>query len=127
MAGINAAKTNVKKILVIEDEGDMCLLIDLLLDSKETEVDYVKTLAGAMEYLQKEQPSLIVLDNRLPDGFGVDFISYIKANHPSVKIVMISGVDLEAQDVALEIGADTFLSKPFTRAQLQGTILNLLN
>ncbi len=118
-------KAKAKKILVIEDEGDMCLILDLLLNGKETMVDHVKTLAEAREFLEREQPSLVLLDNRLPDGFGLDLIGFIKTNYPNIKIIMISGVDMAAGDVALEIGADIFLPKRFTRAQLNQSVSHL--
>jgi len=116
-----------QKILVIEDEGEMCLLLSLILDDQGLVVNHVKTLSAAKQFLEKEVPALILLDNRLPDGLGVDFISYIKKSLPGVKIIMISGVDPEAEDAALEIGADHFLAKPFTKQQLQVSIKNLLN
>lgn len=116
-----------KKVLIIEDEGEMCLLLNILLDDKNMEVDHVQTLSKAEEYLLREKPSLILLDNRLPDGYGLDFISVLKKNHPSVKIIMISGLDAAAQDVAIENGADIFLEKPFTKAQLFNSINTLLN
>jgi DNA-binding response OmpR family regulator len=116
-----------QKILVIEDEGEMCLLLSLILDDQGLVVDHVKTLSAAKQFLEKEIPALILLDNRLPDGLGVDFISYIKKSLPGVKIIMISGADPEAEDAALEIGADHFLAKPFTKQQLQASIKNLLN
>lgn len=115
------------KILVIEDEGEMCLLLNLILGDQGMTIDHVNSLSAAKEFLEKEVPSLILLDNRLPDGLGVDFISYLKKSLPSVKIIMISGVDPEAEDAALEIGADSFLTKPFTKRQLQESIKNLLN
>jgi len=115
------------KILVIEDEGEMCLLLNLILDGQGLAVDHVKTLSAAKDFLEKESPSLVLLDNRLPDGLGVDFISYIKKSFPGVKIIMISGVDPEAADAALEIGADSFLAKPFTKKQLHESIQHLLN
>jgi DNA-binding response OmpR family regulator len=115
------------KILVIDDEGEMCLLLNLILNDQGMTVDHVKTLSAAKAFLEKEVPSLILLDNRLPDGLGVDFIGYVKKSLPAVKIIMISGVDPEAEDAALEIGADSFLSKPFTRKQLQQSIESLLN
>lgn len=127
MTNSNENKNDFKRILVVEDEGDMCLLLNLLLDGKDMVVDHVNTLSRAKEFLLKERPSLIVLDNRLPDGFGVDFISYLKLNYPDIKIIMITGIDIEAEDAALEIGADQFLPKPFTRAQLHESIRNLLN
>jgi DNA-binding response OmpR family regulator len=117
----------MKKILIVEDEGDMCLLLNILLNQPEWAVDHVKTLSGARTFLEKEKPTLILLDNRLPDGMGIDFISYIKENSPATRIVMISGVDPAVSDLALEIGADTFLCKPFTRIQLQATVQQLLN
>src|SRR3954470_22983126 len=113
---IESKKT--KKALIIEDESDMCLLLNIMLNGKEVELDHVKNLAAAKEYLEKENPSVVILDNKLPDGFGVDFISFIKANYPSIKIIMISGYDRSAEDVALDNGADVFLQKPFTKDQL---------
>ncbi|MBD0277533.1 MAG: response regulator [Flavisolibacter sp.] len=127
MANTTVHKKKVKKVLVIEDEGDMCLLLNIMLTGKEMEVEHVKNLSAAEEYLKQEQPSVVLLDNKLPDGFGVDFISFIKKNYPSVKIIMISGFDNSAKDVALENGADLFLEKPFTKDQLYHSIKELLN
>src|ERR1700754_1825352 len=114
----------MKKILIIEDEGDMCLLLNLLLNQNEMIVEHVNTLNEAKKFLGTQQPSLILLDNRLPDGLGIDFLTYLKKNFPEVKIIMISGIDAAVSDVALEVGADTFLRKPFTNKQLQESIQN---
>jgi DNA-binding response OmpR family regulator len=122
-----SATPHQHRILVIDDEGEMCLLLNLILDDQGMTIEHVNSLSAAKAFLEKEIPSLILLDNRLPDGLGVDFISYLKKSLPSVKIIMISGVDPEAEDAALEIGADSFLSKPFTKQQLQESISNLLN
>lgn len=119
--------TKTKKALIIEDESDMCLLLNIMLSAEEVELDHVKSLATAREYLTKENPSVIILDNKLPDGFGVDFISYIKKHYPSVKIIMISGYDASAEDVALYNGADVFLQKPFSKDQLYQLMMGLLN
>jgi two-component system, OmpR family, response regulator len=116
-----------KKVLIIEDEGEICLVLNIFLNGEEMELDHVNNLLAADEYLKKERPSVIILDNKLPDGFGVDFITYIKKNYPSIKIIMISGFDASAKDVALENGADFFLEKPFTKDQLYRTIKTLLN
>jgi DNA-binding NtrC family response regulator len=117
----------LKKVLIIEDEGDMCLLLNILLNGKEMNLEHVKSLAAAEVYLQKEQPNVILLDNKLPDGFGIDFISYIKKNYPAIKIIMISGYDASAMDVALDNGADLFLEKPFSKDQLYQAVSSLLH
>ena len=124
-ATLSATKT--RKVLIIEDEGDMCLLLNIMLNGKEMELEHVKSLQTAEEYLQKEQPAVVILDNKLPDGFGIDFISFIKKNYPDIKIIMISGYDGSARDVALENGADLFLEKLFTKDELYQAITRLMN
>jgi DNA-binding NtrC family response regulator len=117
----------LKKVLIIEDEGDMCLLLNIMLIGKDMDLDHVKNIGGAEEYLKKEQPAVVILDNKLPDGFGVDFINVIRKDYPAIKVIMISGYDASARDVALENGADIFLQKPFTKDQLYQSIMQLLN
>ena len=119
--------TKTKKVLIVEDEGDMCLLLNIILNDTDLELDHVQSLLAADEYLQKELPSVIILDNKLPDGFGVDFITYIKQKYPSIRIIMISGFDAAAKDVALENGADIYLEKPFTRDQIFKSIEALIS
>lgn len=122
-----AYHTKTKKVLIIEDEGDMCLLLNILLNGKEMELEHVKNLAAAEEYLTQHRPDVVLLDNKLPDGFGVDFIRFIKKNYPAVKIIMISGYDGAVKDVALENGADIFLEKPFTKDQLYRSVKDLVS
>jgi DNA-binding response OmpR family regulator len=115
-----------KKVLVVEDEGEMSLVLDMILNERKFQLDYVSNLLAADEYLQKQEPSVIILDNKLPDGFGVDFISYLREKYPSIKIIMISGFP-SARDVALENGADMFLEKPFSLEEFNQAINHLLH
>ena len=122
-----AAKKEVTRILVVEDEGDICLLLELLLGGRRMIVDHVHTLTDAKEFIAKEQPSVVLLDNRLPDGLGIDFIGYLKQEYPQIKIIMITGVDGIAEEAVLATGADKFITKPFTQTQLQQSINQVLN
>jgi len=120
--------SKVKKVLIIEDEGDICLLLNIMLKGKNIDLEHVSTLLKAKEYLEKEKPSLIMLDNKLPDGLGMDFIQFIKKNYPDIKIVMISGFHPNlTKDVALTNGADIYLEKPFTKDQVFQSVEKLLN
>jgi DNA-binding response OmpR family regulator len=116
-----------QKILIIEDEGEMCLVLNILLSNEDIEMEHVKNILAAEEYLTKELPSLIILDNKLPDGYGVDYISHLKKRYPSIKIIMITGFDASVKDVAMENGADLFLEKPFTKQEFLAAIKSLLN
>ncbi|MCP9751155.1 response regulator [Ferruginibacter sp. HRS2-29] len=123
-AALQVAKA--KKILIVEDEGDICLLLNIILNGEQTDIDHVNSIAKAKTYLQKEQPSLIMLDNKLPDGLGIDFIEYIKQHYPAIKILMISGFGTSARDLAISNGADHFIEKPFTKQQVSQSVQALL-
>lgn len=126
MTNTKLLKTDVaKKVLLVEDEGEMGLVLNMILSEKNIQVDYVDSLLAAEEYLREHQPSVVLLDNKLPDGFGVDFISYIREKYPSVKIIMISGIG-SARDVALANGAEMFFEKPFALDEFNEALGNLL-
>ena len=123
-----AVETRIsQKILIIEDEGEMCLVLNILLSNEDIELQHVKNILAAEDYLAQELPSLIILDNKLPDGYGVDYISHLKKRYPSIKIIMITGFDASVKDVAMENGADLFLEKPFTKQEFLTAIKSLLN
>ena len=123
-----AAETRTsQKILVVEDEGEMCLVLNILLSNEDIELEHVKNISAAEDYLAEGLPSLIILDNKLPDGYGVDYIGHLKKRYPSIKIIMITGFDASVKDVAMENGADLFLEKPFTKQEFLTAINSLLN
>jgi len=126
MANTAVLKKNAtKKILAIDDDGEIGIVLDMILDPNEFELDYVNSILSADEYLEKHKPAVIVLDNKLPDGYGVDFINYLKKKHPSVKIIMISGFG-SVRDVALSNGADAFLEKPFSLDEFKNSKVIML-
>ena len=80
------------------------------------ETSFVHTIATARVRLAQDKPSVIFLDNHLPDGMGVDFISHIKHQNPGTKIAMITAHDTAAdREKAMQEGADFFIGKPFSR------------
>ena len=84
------------KALIIDDEIDICYLLSGMLTYKKMEVDYVTCLADAVVAIEKFKPEIIFLDNRLPDGKGVDFAGYIKKAIPDVQVAMITAYDTPA-------------------------------
>lgn len=107
------------KILIVDDEGDVCYLLSKLLKQRELEFENVNTLAQAEILLKEETPDIIFLDHNLPDGLGINFIDYVKKNHPNIKIVIITAHDsLKTKNRALKKGADFFIAKPFTSEQI---------
>ena len=116
------------KALIIDDEIDICYLLSGILRNKSIQSSYVNSLGEAIEKLKQFEPEIIFLDNHLPDGMGVDFISKLKQQHPAAKIIMITAYDTPAdRRRALVEGADLFIAKPFSREVIYQTVDKLLN
>ena len=124
---IKFEKTKLLKVLIIDDELDICYLLSGILRQKKLRTSYVNTLSEAEEALKTDPPALLFLDNHLPDGFGLDFIHHIKHNYPLTKIIMITAHDSAAErNRAYTEGVDFFISKPFTREVINSTIDQLI-
>ena len=109
--------------LIIDDETDICFLLSNILRNSNVDVEFVNSINEGKVYLQKINPQLLFLDNHLPDGFGIDFISYVKKQHVNTKIVMVTAHDTpEDRKKALEQGADLFIGKPFSAAEIKNAI-----
>jgi len=119
---------DILKVLIIDDERDICYLLSTLLKQKNLETDYVNSLTDAALALKKDIPEIVFLDNHLPDGLGLNFIEYIKNHYPSIKIVMITAHDTaDDRQRALKEGVDYFIGKPFTRDMIYKTVEQLTN
>lgn len=116
------------KALIIDDEVDICYLLSNMLNKINIETEYVNTITIGLKTIRNNKPEIIFLDNRLPDGMGVEFIPQIKKDFPNSKLILISSYDTP-DDIkyATLKGADHFISKPFSRDKIYETIKNLLN
>ncbi len=120
---VTMEKFKILEVLIIDDELDICYLLSGILKQKKLRTSYVNSLADAKLALKNDPPGILFLDNHLPDGFGLDFIHYIKLNCPETKIIMITAHDSAAdRKKAFMEGADYFLSKPFTKELIYSTL-----
>jgi two-component system OmpR family response regulator len=115
--------TDTIKVLIVDDELDICYLLSGMLKQRNFLTGFVNTLSDAVIALQNDTPSILFLDNHLPDGFGLDFIPYIKKNYPEVKVIMITAHDGAVERrKAYEGGVDLFVPKPLNRKMINDAI-----
>jgi DNA-binding NtrC family response regulator len=120
--------TAISKILIVDDELDICYLLSGMLKQRNFRTGFVNSLSDAVVALETDTPSLVFLDNHLPDGFGLDFIPYVKKNYPDVKVIMITAHDSAAErNTAYKGGVDLFIAKPLSRKLINDAIDKLLN
>lgn len=118
---------NMNKILIVDDEMDICYFLSRNLEKRNLATNIVHTLADAEKKLREEKPSILLLDNHLPDGFGINFIAKVKDLYPELSVVMITAHDsIHDRSKAYSNGADFFLPKPFTIAEVNKIIDTLL-
>ena len=120
--------TDTNKVLIVDDEMDICYLLSGMLKQRNFLTGFVNTLSDAVIALQNDPPAILFLDNHLPDGFGLDFIPFIKKNYPEVKVIMITAHDgaVERRQ-AYEGGVDLFVAKPLNRKMINDAIDKLLS
>ncbi|HEX2936053.1 MAG TPA: response regulator [Bacteroidales bacterium] len=106
-------------VLIIDDDVDTCFLLNRILDAKNIRAVCVNTLQQARVVFETMQPSLIFLDNNLPDGYGLNFIPLIRDKFPKAQIIMITAHSNDFNKrAALMKGAVLFMTKPFNSDEI---------
>jgi two-component system OmpR family response regulator len=79
-----------KRVLIIDDETDFCLLMKNYFSRKNYEVHIFHTLAEGLKGMERIIPDILFLDNNLPDGLGWEKTEFIHKNFPNTRINLIS-------------------------------------
>lgn len=115
------------KILIVEDEPNM---VAGLRDNFEFEGFEVLTALDGVQGLEralKESPDLVVLDVMMPRMSGLDVCKQLKAKRPSIPIIMLTARGQEVDKVVgLELGADDYVTKPFSIRELLARVKAVL-
>lgn len=112
----------MKGILIIEDDTALASGLCRALSSKEIQTKSSDSLQGSRLELKEQNYDLILLDVNLPDGNGFDFLKEIKEK-ADTPVVLLTANDLESDIVAgLEMGADDYITKPFSLAILRARV-----
>lgn len=115
------------RILIVEDEIDLCEAIAEGLTLDGYAVDKCFHGMQACELLQIETYDLVILDLNLPGMDGLDILRTIRSENPELRILILSARDSVADKVlGLDLGANDYLSKPFDFTELEARIRGLL-
>ena len=110
-----------KRILVVEDDRDLCELLEYNLGRSGYQVQTAGRISEARKELEHGRPDLIVLDVMLPDGDGFDYCRELRADRAlrAVPILFLTARSQEIDKVlGLEIGGDDYITKPFSPREL---------
>lgn len=116
----------MKKILIVDDEKPISDIIKFNMTKEGYEVVTAFNGREAIELFEAEKPDIIILDLMLPEIDGLEVAKTIRKTS-SVPIIMLSAKDSEFDKViGLELGADDYVTKPFSNRELQARVKALL-
>lgn len=115
------------KLLIVEDEKDLNEGLSYAFTQEGYLVEQAYTYTKGIKLLKEKDVDIILLDCNLPDGNGFDFCKEVR-KYTQTPIVMLTARDTEIDELkGLEMGADDYISKPFSIAILKMRVKNALH
>ncbi len=110
---------NPKKILIVDDEKDLCTALEKIIGREGYEVSSVFDGKNAVDRIRRDQFDLVILDLKLPGLPGERVFQEIRKLRPKTKIVIITGHGtIQSAAQMMKKGATHYLQKPFNTADL---------
>ena len=111
------------RILVVEDDPTVQKALRRVFETEGYTVEVQGNGKSALESFQAAPPAIIILDLRLPQLSGSDLCREVKAQAPTLPIVVLSATsDVSDKVLLLELGADDYVTKPFSIHELQARV-----
>lgn len=110
----------IEKILVVDDDPKMRKLLDHFLSSYGYDVDCTDDGLDALSIVDKGLYDLIIVDNKMPELTGVQFVKEVRGKKKALLLIALSADDVG--DRFIEAGADFFMPKPFDLKSLKKEI-----
>lgn len=113
--------TNVRKVLIVDDEEEIGQLLKRILRKKFAVIEHALTIEEGLAFGDTLSPNIILLDNNLPDGSGIERLEDFKSVYPDTCIIVVSAMT-HLGKIALEKGAFAFIEKPLSFTLIMQTI-----
>jgi len=118
---MNNQNTGKRKVLIADDDDDSRVMLAFLLEEEGWEVQEAKNGKEALEKILKEQPDLLILDNRMPELTGVEVYQQLQAQDIQVAVILATAYGY-LDELAESLGIAHFISKPYDIPELLKTI-----
>ncbi len=109
----------MKRVLIVDDEIDLCLMIKLFLTKKNYEVYTAHTLLDGFNKLNSIMPDALLLDNNLPDGMGWKLAENLHKEYPEMHITLISAYHTAREFKSLMSNDINILEKPISLKDIE--------
>jgi DNA-binding response OmpR family regulator len=109
----------MSSVLVVDDDETVAQVVVSYLERAGHQVEHVADGAAALKAIDANPPDLLVLDLMLPEIDGLEVCRRVRRSHPDLPVIMLTALG-EAEDriAGLEVGADDYVTKPFSPREL---------
>lgn len=117
------------RIALVEDDDSLALMLCYNIEAIGCSVDWIARGDLALDSLQRSPPDIVILDWMLPGLSGIEILRHLKhdPSTQSLPVLMLTGrTEVECRERARALGADVFLTKPFTVRELMSGLHRLL-
>lgn len=118
-----------KKVLIVDDEPNIVISLEFLMKREGFEVSIARDGEEALRKVEESMPDLILLDVMMPKKSGFEVCQQLRGNpaYAGLKIIMLTakGRDTEVTK-GLDLGADSYMTKPFSTKELAAQVKSLL-
>ena len=109
---------NKFKVLIVEDEANICSFIETLLTTNDYQAMVAHTCTMGLTLFASHNPDLVILDLGLPDRDGLEFIRTVRQKYMTPIVVLSARTDEMDKIEALDLGANDYITKPFSTGEL---------
>lgn len=112
---------DIPRVLIVDDEEEIGLLLKRVLRKKFSVIEHALTIEEGLSFASTLKPNVILLDNNLPDGSGIERLADFQSMYPGTCIIVVSAMT-HLGKLALEKGAFAFIEKPLSFTTIMKTI-----
>lgn len=117
-------------IMVVDDDPDLVTVLTIMLEQKEFNVKHAYSGPQLFSGLERQKPDLIILDIMMPHMDGFEVLKRLKADQEtsSIPVILLTAQEeFENIMTGYKVGADYYITKPFTKSQLVNSIDSILS
>jgi two-component system phosphate regulon response regulator PhoB len=114
-------------VLIVDDDEMIRSLLSSTLPDEGYDLIEAEDGDQALQISATQQPALVLLDWRMPGSSGAEVLSALKQTHPDVPVIVLTAEpEAKVRNQAVSLGADVFMTKPFSPLQLLRSVESLL-
>jgi len=120
----------MKKILIVDDEPNIVMSLEYIFKKENFEVFIARDGAEAIDIVEKDIPDIMILDIMMPNVDGFQVLKFLKGKESlsEIKVIFLSAKNKTSDiELGLKLGADRYMSKPFSTKKLVKEVKLLLD